>query len=785
MRGIKRRRENCLLPLCACVIMSTMRGKVTILLVEDDVEMLEGIADLLDVLSSRYKMAFLKASNGKMALEIMASQIPDLIVSDIMMPQMEGFEFLQQVRQNPEWLHIPFVFLSARGKEGDIRRGRLSDADLYLTKPFATSELLELVETQLDRSFERKRHRDQALELLKKNMLQILNHEFRTPLTYVTAYYDMLESNLDGRNYRDYLRGIQAGCVRLTQLVSDLIQVVDLRSGLAAAHFEQRAQVIGDITVVLQRAIASKQELASEKSVQLLLAPAVDLPPVWGDAQSLQIVFEHLLDNAIKFSRPAATQPSQVHIRLLAGSGELRIAFEDQGSGIPAAMHQRVFDLFEQYNRGLMEQQGAGMGLTIAQGWVELHHGRIDLHSEEKQGSTFTIVLPAYQSNQQQVRGPGVGHGRVAATILLVEDEINLLHGLADLLTIYQGKYTLTPLMALNGRQGLELLQIYKPDLIISDIMMPQMNGYEFLKAVRENPQWAGIPFIFLTAKGERRDRFEGYRLGVEEYISKPYDTEDVLRYIEKQLDKHFQSQQTVHKDFESLKRSILKLVTPELMQPLTAVSIHTDRLAEGLEKTDSQEELSTSLREIQEGGFRLSRLIEDLITLAEIQTGETAVAYSWQAQPISGLGAIFLETGQALSRLYFPHVQLQYNFAESVPVIFGDSSMLMECVERFLKFIIQHNQQTPDVISLGIESEAGEALISVTAAQPLQAAAFTHWQHILVTDEVDLIDVPDYVASLHIVKQYVTLHQGRLTSQNSLESGCCFTIILPIYKPD
>ncbi|NJN54311.1 MAG: hybrid sensor histidine kinase/response regulator, partial [Anaerolineae bacterium] len=220
---------------------------VTILVVEDDVDMLDGIADALEAYPSRYKLHILKAGNGQVALSLLALHVVDLIVSDIMMPQMDGFEFLRYVRQNPDWARIPFIFLTARGKQVDVRKGRLSDADLYMTKPFVMGELAELIQTQLDRSFERQKRRELTLELLKKNMMQILNHEFRTPLTYVTAYYDMLDRylrNLEtsqvSRNYGEYLHGIQTGCVRLTKLVGALIQVIELRSGEMVQQFAQR-----------------------------------------------------------------------------------------------------------------------------------------------------------------------------------------------------------------------------------------------------------------------------------------------------------------------------------------------------------------------------------------------------------------------------------------------------------------------------------------------------------------------------------------------------------------
>src|SRR5690606_747749 len=190
---------------------SEMTNTATILLVEDDASILDGMGDLLQIFDIGYEVEILKATNGEEGLALMQQHTPDLIISDIMMPRLNGFEFLAKVRENPAWVHIPFVFLTAKGKKQDIMEGRRSGAELYITKPFVSAELLELVKSQLDRTFQLQQVRQQKFGALKRNILQLLNHEFRTPLTYVTAYYDMLADSLlsveDTAHLQEYLRG--------------------------------------------------------------------------------------------------------------------------------------------------------------------------------------------------------------------------------------------------------------------------------------------------------------------------------------------------------------------------------------------------------------------------------------------------------------------------------------------------------------------------------------------------------------------------------------------------
>lgn len=140
----------------------------TILIVEDDQFMLDGMNDLLEIADLGYTITVLQANDGQMAINIMANHEPDLIISDVMMPQMGGYEFLNHVRANPNWIQIPFIFVTAKGEEPDIRKGRLSDADLYITKPFVISELLTLIHAQLDMAYERNAARRRNIDSLKK-----------------------------------------------------------------------------------------------------------------------------------------------------------------------------------------------------------------------------------------------------------------------------------------------------------------------------------------------------------------------------------------------------------------------------------------------------------------------------------------------------------------------------------------------------------------------------------------------------------------------------------------
>ncbi len=771
--------------------------QITILLVEDNQAMLEGMKDLLEISDIGYDISVLPAGNGREALALMADHLPDLIVSDVMMPNMSGYEFLEKVRQKPEWRHIPFIFVTARGEKEDKRQGKLSDADLYITKPFVVTQLLELIRIQLDRIQARRQTAQQMADSLKKDLLQILNHEFRTPLTYVTAYYEMLaDYNLpeevqgeNGRDYREYLRGIQAGNLRLSRLVEDFITVMELRSGEMREEFYRQAAPVADVAALLNAVVQAQREEAAGLNVQLVFTPPPSLPVVFGRRRDIQDVFARILDNAVKFTaarKKRSRETGHVTITVAATAGELHIAVQDEGVGIPPHAQDKIFDLFVQYNRDSLEQQGAGIGLTIARELVELHHGRIEVESCENCGSTFTIVLPVYQGEHSSLReADGRENGRQPAHILIIEDDPLQRVGLEDLLDTYDGRYLFHIRAAANGVEGLARLEEAIPDLIISDIMMPQMDGYQFLQAVRDNPKWQHIPFIFLTAKGDKQDEFEGFRRGVDEYIAKPYNGDDMIRFVTKQLDKHFHAQMVQAQTFDELKRSIINLITPEFREPLDTVNENSRKLVTSLQKAETDADLKHSLQGIYAGSVRLSRLIEDAIALAELRTGETETAFQMRALPVSYLGSLLREACQRETHDWrVPGWSIYCQCSEDIPAVFVDVTTLFKAIQHLLELgaACCHPVAARVVSIQAAGKDEQEVFIKIQFPGPLGEEREQFFQELLSAETPEWSKMSGSATKLLISKGYVALHNGRIQLVN--DDNLNFIITLPVYQP-
>ncbi len=364
---------------------------VTVLVVDDDPVILESVSDLLRI--SGYTV--LAATNGMEALEVLERHTPEVIVADIMMPHMDGYQFCQAVRRNPAWATIPFIFLTARGQASDIRHGFMSGADHYLTKPFEPEDLLVAVQTRLARMREVQAVVQTDMERMKQQLLNVFGHELRTPLSYVYGYVQLLReehASLDAETTEAILDSMQRGADRLARLVEDLMLIVYLDSGageLELAYSRRHANVALEI----QEAVGKLYAAAEKRNVAITMRVPKELTAFCVPRYVQDVVFR-LVDNAIKFSN---REGGHVWVRAEVQDGYAVISVQDNGIGIDPAQQKHLFNRFRQIDREIMEQQGVGLGLAIAQRLVQLHGGDIAVESQPGEGSTFTVRLPIEQ----------------------------------------------------------------------------------------------------------------------------------------------------------------------------------------------------------------------------------------------------------------------------------------------------------------------------------------------------------------------------------------------------
>ena len=251
--------------------------------------------------------------------------------------------------------------------------------------------MLEAIQVRLKRVEEIKQVTLSEVERVKGQLLTVFSHELRTPLTYIYGYVSLLEDQaetLDDDYFNMALNGLQKGTERLTRLVEDLMLLVRVDSGVAAAEVERRHAVV-DLGHFMEPSLEKLQAKASAVEVTLHAeyprSLALDCVSTY-----LEEVVKRLGGNAIKFNRPGGN----VWIRIEPQDEEVLFVIQDDGIGIDADELERVFTRFEQVNREKTEQQGLGLGLTISKGLVEAHHGKIWLESDLGQGTTVSFALP-------------------------------------------------------------------------------------------------------------------------------------------------------------------------------------------------------------------------------------------------------------------------------------------------------------------------------------------------------------------------------------------------------
>lgn len=371
-----------------------------ILVVENDINLLEGIRTILAL--EHYDV--LTAEDGEEALAHLRRMpvLPDVIVSDIMMPRMDGLQLLGEIRKNVAWLGIPVIFLTARSERADIMYGKRLGVDDYLVKPFDAEDLLVAIESRLKRHQLLRKAKTEEVTDIKRKILTILNHEFRTPLTFLVAYTDMLTEQENHSQQGDtalFLHGINVGALRLRRLIENFIHLVEMETGDAERMFEMRKMPLMHLRDVLNTACDALSEYYPERRFDVNVADV--LPGIVADPIYLGTAITHLLDNAQKFSHP-----HQPIVLSAYEDGEfVIIEVMDHGRGIDPTEQARIWESFYQINRAVYEDQGAGSGLAIVRGVARLHGGMVTLDSEPGKGSTFKLHLPIATRESLQVFG--------------------------------------------------------------------------------------------------------------------------------------------------------------------------------------------------------------------------------------------------------------------------------------------------------------------------------------------------------------------------------------------
>lgn len=403
--------------------------------------------------------------------------------------------------------------------------------------------------TELEIERRDKEHQEEINQMKMRFFINI-SHELRTPLTLILAPLQELTARITDRWARNQLEHVQRNANRLLHLVNQLM--------------DYRRAELGVFELKVKRANADRlirenflfyDKLARHKNIDYSYHSEIEEKKVLFDPNYLELIVNNLLSNAFKYTDSGQS----ITVTLGLHQNHLVLRVSDTGIGIPINKQAHVFERFFQVES---ERVGSGIGLSLVQRLIELHHGRVELESEEGKGSTFTVYLPqdatvykpsemstpdapedetpAYSTNPREMffidteeveNEPMEQTEKKRGTILIVEDNTEISRYLSQGLSGF-----FTTLEAGNGEEALEVLKETEVDLILTDVMMPVMDGVKLCKNIKQNIRTCHIPVIMLSAKTDVKAQLEGLQVGADDYIPKPFMLAVVTTKIQNML---------------------------------------------------------------------------------------------------------------------------------------------------------------------------------------------------------------------------------------------------------
>lgn len=368
--------------------MATTNALKKILVVEDEQSLRKDIIEMLNYEG----FEVIGAENGRVGIEQAREHLPDLIICDIMMPEVDGYAVLDELRKETRTAAIPFIFLTARTDKMDRRLGMEQGADDYLTKPFAVKELLKAIETRIQKREVVKQDAQRQNEALRNNIILSMPHELRTPLTVILGFSDILiadHAEMERSRIGEMATHVNKAALRLYHLVENYLVYAQIEIAANDASFTSTLQASSTAqpkVVIEDQAIQKAQEYARESDLQLEVA---ELEAIQILEDYLKKIVEELVDNAFKFSE--AGQAVKVKLTQEKDSAMLRVT--DYGRGMTP---EQINDIgaYMQFNRKFYEQQGSGLGLAITRRIAELHKGDLSIQSSPNHQTTVTVALP-------------------------------------------------------------------------------------------------------------------------------------------------------------------------------------------------------------------------------------------------------------------------------------------------------------------------------------------------------------------------------------------------------
>jgi CheY-like chemotaxis protein len=550
--------------------------RATILVVDDTAD---NLALMSNLLMDDYTVRI--ANGGEKALMIAASDSPpDLILLDIMMPGMDGYEVCQRLKCDIRTANIPVIFLTAKAEVEDEKKGLDVGAVDYITKPICPPLVMARVKNHLalkamadflrdkndilerevtKRTNEVLASREIAVKNLqleeasrmKSEFLANMSHELRTPLNAIIGFSEVLRDGLLGElapQQKEYVSDIFASGNHLLLLINDILDLSKIEAGKMTLELEPL-----HVATLVQAGLQVVREQAMTRHLKLTVEVAADLAElgeVWLDQRKVKQILYNLLSNAVKFTPEGGEVRIMAHRvgREASPDGRyqhyLELVVSDTGIGVSVKDQGRLFKPFTQIDSTLARRhEGTGLGLAMVKRLAELHGGAVALQSIPGKGSTFTVWLPWRtegdkpghpSTSTSEVVPVSVSTGGVQVTpgsrgdqalALVIEDDDQA----AELLRLQLENAGFRIVRAATAEAAMQLAAQECPDVVTLDIMLPGMDGWDFLKRFKKASQYAGVPIVIVSIVA---DRNRGLSLGASQVLQKPVSRKELARAL-------------------------------------------------------------------------------------------------------------------------------------------------------------------------------------------------------------------------------------------------------------
>jgi signal transduction histidine kinase/DNA-binding NarL/FixJ family response regulator/streptogramin lyase len=495
---------------------------------------LEGSDEKWNNLGTQNSVTFRNLEPGKYIFKVKASS-PDVVWSD------SNIASMTIVVRPPfwatGWAYLLYTILAG--------------AILYFIWAYVNVRIEAANHLRIERA---KREKEEELHQEKLQFFTNISHEFRTPLTLIIGPLEKMQYEEQNEEKRLNLKLMLRNANRLLTMVNQLLDFRKAEKGQMKLKVQQ-----SDLILCIKDILFSFEELRKQKDIQLEFHHKGEVQLGWFDPEFLTKSITNLLSNAFKFTPDKGKISVSVMMTKDAlGHNEVEISVTDNGKGISPKDINSIFDRFYQGKDQSDVPQGSGIGLHLVKNLIELHHGNIEVQSTPGQITTFKITLPieksayltdefrtegektttatAQQELQQQASAnephASGAHKNHKKRLLVVEDNADIRSYIRSIL---HGEYQIEE--AENGKVGLEMLAMHDIDLIISDLMMPVMDGIEMCKKVKSAIETNHIPIIMLTAKSDIENRIEGLSLGADSYITKPFHPQHLMVRVAKLIE--------------------------------------------------------------------------------------------------------------------------------------------------------------------------------------------------------------------------------------------------------